>query len=30
LSGYPASSREGVRITNHGLKFKVDEMYGSD
>jgi len=30
LNGHPAPSREGVRITNHGLKFKIEEMYGSD
>jgi hypothetical protein len=30
LNGHPAPSREGVRITNHGLKFTIEEMYGSD
>jgi hypothetical protein len=30
LMGHPAPSREGVRITNHGLKFMIEEMYGSD
>ena len=30
LMGHPAPSREGVRRTNHGLKFMIEEMYGSD
>src|SRR5580658_8106553 len=30
LNGHPAPSREGVRITKHGLKFTIEEMYGSD
>jgi hypothetical protein len=30
LIGHPAPSREGVRRGNHGLKFTIEEMYGSD
>jgi hypothetical protein len=30
MNGHPAPSGEGVRRSNHGLKFRIAEMLGSD